>query len=59
MAYAKKTLLCRRASIIVRGLVKKIYFLLSLTAADAAGDEPERKTDKTDLNNRKKFNDGL
>jgi hypothetical protein len=39
------------------GVSKKCYFLLKLDAA--AGDDPETKTDNTDLNNRKMFSEGL
>lgn len=38
------------------GLVDTSYFLLTVPAA---GDEPEIKTDNTDLNSRNKLKDGL
>jgi hypothetical protein len=40
----------------IGGLVRN-YFLLKLDAA--AGDEPETKTDKTEISKRKGFNEGL
>jgi hypothetical protein len=45
------------AFIIIDELVSDSYFLFQLLLA--AAPEPETKTDKTDLNKRKKFNDGL
>lgn len=41
---------------IMVGLVKTFYFLLTVPAA---GDDPEIKTDNTDLNSRNKLKDGL
>ena len=38
------------------GLVNYYYFLLMVPAA---GDDPEIKTDKTDLNRRNKLKEGL
>jgi hypothetical protein len=38
------------------GLVKTSYFLLTVPAA---GDDPDIKTDNTDLNKRNKLKDGL
>ena len=38
------------------GLVETSYFLRTVPAA---GDEPEIKTDNTDLNRRNKLKDGL